>query len=204
MSGEVVGLKIKFMDAHKFQRDCCEKAEQPILNVACKEDPAGLGHHFNAINFDVLDYDDFSKKDLRTQVKNFVQGDALKLTEHFNEKSYPTIVLGEFLEHCVPAAAQLALSEIRKVLTDDGKLIVTFPLDNRAPERQHGRSLLKVVVAGESGHDITTWHQTVWDLEKFEVLLSEVGFKIYHKQTLKYGFIRDRDPAGYGMVLKKE
>lgn len=198
-----MGSKVRLMQAHKFQINVCETAEQPILNVACKEDPAGLGERFNAINFDILDYDEFTSRDLK-MVKNFKQGDALELASVFPAKSYPTIVLGEFLEHCVPSAAIKVLKQIHTVLQDDGIVVVTYPLDNRAPERQHGKDKLKVTVPGDSGHDITTWHQTVWDFEKVEILMSEVGFRIAKHQPLDYGFVKDTKPAGYGMVLKKK
>jgi SAM-dependent methyltransferase len=172
------------------------------LNAACKEDPAHLGIKYNAINLDITDHCYFSNTDLKT-LRNYVQGDVLNLRATFEEKHFPTIVLGEFLEHCVPAAAKQALISVREVLTDDGVLVVTYPLDDRPKEVQHALHMLVSTVEGDTGHDITTYHQTVWDAESLDALLKETGWVIEQKQPLHYGFLPGKNPGGYGMMLKK-
>lgn len=194
------------MNCHQYQSDACHNATEagllPILNAACKEDPGRLGHKWNATNLDIWDFDEQTKTPLK-QIPNFVQGDVLKLGELFEPKSWGLVVLGEFLEHCVPAAAEAALKQIHTVLKDDGWLCLTFPLDSRPAHVQHGKHLLKVIVEGETGHDITVWHQTVWEEEMLEALLRDTGFKVKHKTALTYSFVRGRDPAGWGMLLTK-
>ena len=93
------------MQAHVYQRTVCATARHPILNAACKEDPACLGVKYNATNLDITDYCHFSNTDLKT-LRNYIQGDVLNLRATFDAQFFPTIVLGEFLEHCVPSAAK--------------------------------------------------------------------------------------------------
>lgn len=192
----------EMMQAHVYQRTVCATARRPILNAACKEDPAGLGVKYDATNLDITDYCHFTNMDL-TKLRNYIQGDVLNLRATFDAQFFPTIVLGEFLEHCVPAAAKQALLSIREVLLDDGVLVVTYPLDDRPKEVQHAQHMLVATVEGDTGHDITTYHQTVWDAESFNVLLEETGWVIEQKQPLHYGFLPGKDPGGYGMMLKK-
>ena len=194
MPGEVV-------QAHRYQQNACNIAEHPILNAACKEDPAKLGVTFNAINLDITSFCHFTNKDL-TELKNYVQGDVLALSSQFPPETFKTVVLGEFLEHCVWDAAFKALTEIRIVLADDGVLVVTYPLDDRPKEVQHAADKLVATVEGETGHDITTWHQTVWEDEKFNDLIEKTGWRIEQKSDIQYGFVA-RNPGGYGMLLKK-
>lgn len=198
------------MNAHEYQRSACEfyctgagPDRLPILNAACKEDPAKIGHHFNAVNLDIWDFDEQTKKKLPEVVKNFVQGDVLDM--QFEDGHFGVVVLGEFLEHCTIPAARRALFECRRVLADEGYLALTFPLDDRAPEAQHGKHLLKIIVEGETGHDITVWHQTVWEDEMLEGLLDDTGpWKVIQRRPLGYGFIRGRrDPQGWGITLQK-
>jgi len=194
------------MTAHRFQRDACQSATNegkvPILNAASKEDPAKLGEKFNAVNLDIWDFDEQTKTPLK-HIPNFVQGDVLKLDEIYPEPTFGLVVLGEFIEHCVPPVAKLALAQCRKVMKDDGWLCLTFPLDNRSPEKQHAKRLLKVIVPGETGHDITVWHQTVWEEPMLMEMLNDVGFEIKHRTAMSYGFVNNRKPNGWGLLLTK-
>lgn len=189
-------------DAHRWQRKGCEGAAAPILNAACKEDPAKLGGDYGAVNMDIWTFDEQTKLPL-SKIPNFVQGDVLNMPDDWTGK-YGTIVLGEFLEHCVPTAARDALLECKRVLKDDGRLIVTLPLDGRKAEAQHAKHLLKVIVKGETGHDITVWHQTVWEDDMLEELWKEVGLEVVLQEPINYGFILPkRQPEGWGFILKK-
>jgi SAM-dependent methyltransferase len=195
------------MNTHAYQQKVCEEAKQagkmPILNAACKEDPAHLGERFGAINLDIADYDPATRVKL-TEIPNFVQGSALELSTLFEEGQFGCVVLGEFIEHCVFSAAKTALLEIRKVLRDDGWLLLTFPLDGRPPSQQHGAELIFTVVEGETGKDITYYHQTVWGDDDLERLFSETGWKIHHRTPMDYGFVRHPKPHGWGITLVKE
>lgn len=187
--------------AHRWQREACKGAAQPILNAACKEDPAKLGGDYGAINMDIWTFDEQTKKPL-SQIPNFVQGDVLNM--HWEDGHFGTIILGEFLEHCVPAAAEAALAECKRCLKDDGVLAVTFPLDGRPAKAQHAEHLLKVIVKGETGHDITVWHQTVWEEEMLLPMFERLGLEITKREPISYGFIAPkRDPEGWGILLKK-
>lgn len=187
---------------YTFQRNVCglavETKQTPILNAACKEDPAKLGKDFNAINFDLMDYDAHTKTKLK-DLRNFVQGDILDAAEIFEAEFFGCIVLGEFIEHCVPSAALKALQELARVLKPDGFLALTFPLDGRPKERQHAKHHLKVYLEGESGHDITVWHQTVWTDEMLSKLFEEAGLKETRREELHYGFCE----GGWGITLEK-
>jgi len=187
--------------AHRWQRAGCEKAAAPILNAACKEDPAKLGRDYNAINLDIWTFDEQTNKQL-SEIPNFVNGNVMDM--HWDDGFFGTIVLGEFIEHCVPQAAEDALIECKRVLDDDGKLIITFPLDGRPKEVQHAARLLKVIVEGKTGHDITVWHQTVWEDNMINEMLERVGLKIVQRDPIGYGWVLPkRDPEGWGLVLKK-
>ncbi len=188
--------------AHRWQRKGCEDAPKPILNAACKEDPAHLGGDYGAINLDIWTFDEQTKIPL-SQIPNFQQGDVLDM-KAFEDGHFGTIVLGEFLEHCVPAVAKVALLECKRVLKDDGRFVITFPLDGRPAKAQHAEKLLKVIVEGETGHDITVWHQTVWEEDMILPLFEECGFEVVSRESIPYGFISPkRDPEGWGYILKK-
>ena len=173
----------------------------PVLNAASKEDPANLSQ-FGVINFDINTHCAMLARDLRT-LPNFVLGSVLEMGKHFKDGQFKTIVLGEYIEHCVPPVVEASLVECRKVLADDGMLVLTFPLDARPKERQHAQRHLKVWLPGETGHDITVWHQTVWEDDMLEVLFASTGWSVVKKDVLTYGFIKDRNPAGWGILLEK-
>lgn len=176
---------------YTFQRNACEVSERPILNIASKEDPAGLGASYGAINLDLLDYDPHTQRDLTT-IPNFVKGSALDLP--FKDEEFPTCVLGEFLEHCTVEAGTKAVQEAWRVLRPKGKLILTFPLDSRPKDQQHAQQFL--VTWDPAG--ITAWHQTVWEDPMLDNLFSENGFVVEIKTALDYGWAK-----GWGILLRK-
>lgn len=189
--------------AHTFQKKMCEDAIErgrvPILNAACKEDPAHLGRDFNAINLDITDYDPHTKTKL-PDLKNYKQGDILEAGSLFEAGFFGSIVLGEFIEHCVYDAAAKALTELHKVLKSDGFMVLTFPLDARPKHVQHAKHHLVVTVEGDTGHDITVWHQTVWTDEMLTKLFEATGFKEASRTALHYGFCVG---GGWGITLEK-
>ena len=118
------------LPCHHYQRDKAEHFGGKLLTVACKEDPAKLAD-LGATNCDVNDYDPQERMSLY-EVPNFVVGDAIDLP--FEDHSFDTIVLGEFLEHCPHDAAVAALTEMKRVLTKSGHLLLTFPRAGRPKE----------------------------------------------------------------------
>lgn len=186
--------------AHQYQSIKCSQAQKPILNAASKEDPAYLGQQYGAINLDISTVDPPTGLDLHT-VPNFIEGNVLQMTM-FEDKKFSTVVLGEFLEHCVFDTAVEALLEIKRVLKDNGLLIITFPLDDRPPEAQHAKRFLYTVWPGKTGHDITTFHQTVWEEDSLNKLLSQTGWKLLEKEELFYSFL-SKKPNGFGLILEK-
>lgn len=190
-------------DCHTYQRTACEfrLAEGPILNAACKEDPGGLSR-YGVTNFDICLVDEQTGRDL-TKLPNFVHGSVLEASKHFAKHQFATIVLGEYIEHCVPNAVEATLLELRAILKDDGYLVITFPLDNRPAESQHAKHLLKVWWPGETGHDITVWHQTWWTDEMLVDLFAKTGFVEESRQVLGYGFVNHPAPEGWGIMLRK-
>lgn len=191
------------MNHHQFQLEIVKDRVGlgPILNAASKEDPANLSQ-YGVTNFDISTHCEMLRQDLRL-LPNFVLGSVLEMSKHFKEGKFKTVILGEYLEHCVFSAAVTSLVESRKVLADDGMLTLTFPLDGRPPEVQHAKEFLKIWVEGDTGHDITVAHQTVWEDAMLETLFSETGWSEISRTELSYGFVKDRTPNGWGILLEK-
>lgn len=164
---------------HHKQREFCAQAKRPILNIACKEDPAALGREFGATNLDLYEHDPHTNVSMLT-LPNFVQGSALALP--FEDNSFASAVLGEFIEHCTYAAAVKALREACRVLKPGGEIILTFPLDPRPKEGQHPDHLL---IEWDTG--ITSWHSHVWSDSELGVLFSEAGFGVVRQERTHYG-----------------
>jgi SAM-dependent methyltransferase len=182
------------MNCHEYQRMVCEGAGRPVLNTACKEDPARLGELFDAINLDINEFDPHTQVHGLASVKNFMVGDARALP--WKEPLFRCVVLGEILEHCTHTAALDILLEAARVLLPDGVICVTFPLDARPPEAQHQRHLL---VQWDNG--ITSWHQTQWTDDLFFPLLREAGLRQLDRIPIDYPFLPGQAPQGWGYRL---
>jgi ubiquinone/menaquinone biosynthesis C-methylase UbiE len=174
----------------------------PILNAASKEDPGQIGAKTGAINLDICTFDEQTKTELKS-IPNFVHGSVLDMSELYEDGHFRTVILGEFIEHAVYGAALQAMKECYRVLSDDGVLCLTFPLDDRPAEAQHAKHLLKVWVEGETGKDVVVWHQHVWEDDELKKLFEESGFVEIHRQQLGYGFVKGRKPEGWGVLLAK-
>jgi SAM-dependent methyltransferase len=182
------------MPCHHYQQEKVahyhELGLKPVLNGASKEDPAHLGKLFDAINLDAQDFDPQERISLY-DIPNFVQGSLLNIP--FGDKHFGIVVLGEILEHCKWESALRILQEARRVLKNDGRVVVTVPLDDRPKEIQHPPHLL---IEWEGG--ITSWHQQVWDDGLWATLLAQAEFVEIERQPLEYGFCK-----GFGAVLRK-
>ena len=182
------------LECHQYQRRAVQTVnKQPVLNGACKENPAQLALQPGDVNLDVNDYDPQERVSLY-QIPNFICGSLLNIP--LGDSTFGTIVLGEILEHCPPASADRIMQEVKRVLRDDGRVVVTVPLVSRPPEVQHEPHLL---ITWEGG--ITSWHQTVWTDDKFTDLLERNGFEELpeFRETLNYGFC-----SGTGAILRKK
>lgn len=180
---------------HTKQRQLVSQAERPILNIACKEDPAQLAD-FGAVNLDIQEFDPSLGVDLRAKVRNFVHGNACALP--FEDGQFATCVMGEFLEHCKFHKAVEALREANRVLRPAGKLIATFPLDGRPLDIQHNPPVYTEFCPG-------CWagHVTVWEDELFDDLLKATGFKINHREVTTY-ILGGITLSGRAVILEKK
>lgn len=188
-----------FTQEHTWQRvtvgQLAAEGYTPILNIACKEDPAGLAD-FGATNLDIQQFDPSLGVDLTKQVPNFVHGDACNLP--FPEKSFRLTVHGEFIEHCEFDKAVEALSSAKRVLADDGRMVLSFPLDPRPLEAQHSPPVFTEFVKG-------CWagHVTVWDEALREKLYAKVGLEEVRRDYLRY-VLGGICLSGRGLILKKK
>lgn len=187
-----------FTQEHTWQRMTVARLAQqgytPILNIASKEDPAGLAD-FGATNLDIQTFDPSQGIDLVRSVPNFVHGDACNLP--FPDKSYRMTVHGEFLEHCEFDRAVQALTSAKRVLADDGVMVLSFPLDPRPLSVQHDPPVYTEFVKG-------CWagHVTVWTEELREKLYVEVGLVEAERHYLNY-ILGGIPLGGRGLVLRK-
>jgi SAM-dependent methyltransferase len=184
---------------HQWQRNTVARLHSegyvPILNIACKEDPACLAD-FGATNLDIqIDDPSLGIKSLADVVPNFVHGDATKLP--FEDESYKLVVLGEFLEHCYFHKAVQALSEAKRVLKDDGRMVITFPRDPRPPEAQHNPPVTIEFTPGCWSH-----HVTVWKDDMLKELFATVGLKEVFRSKNTY-FLGGIVLGGLGLILEK-
>ena len=183
------------MECHDFQREACEGTPTPILNAACKEDPAHLGADFDAVNLDICEYDPHTKVDM-TKLPGFVHGSVFEIP--FDDLHFGTVVLGEFLEHCEHEQAMYALEECTRVLKFGGNLVITYPLDPRPPEGQHPPELLFEWCPG-----VTSYHQTVWPADNAKACLEKMGFEVKALEEIPYGPILDYCD-GVGIIATKK
>ncbi len=186
---------MSYMPCHQYQRDRCAEFESPILNVACKEDPAHLGRDFDAENIDIEDYDIETDTDLYSTVPNFTRMSVQRMS--FPTRMFAHVVLGEFLEHCTFDAAVEALEEVNRVLQPGGRVTITFPKDTRSPEQQRPPHELQEYCEG-----ITSWHQTVWTDQMLDDLAKKTGFREIrtYREKLTYA---PCNCTGLGLVWEK-
>lgn len=186
---------------HRWQRNTVQRLVSegftPVLNVACKEDPACLAD-FGATNLDIQVGDPSQGiTSLADVVPNFVNGDATKLSEYFQAGSFGLVMMGEMLEHLLLFRAIQVLSEVRKVLKDDGRLALSFPLDPRPFEAQHNPPVYTEFIPG-----CFASHITVWKDDLLAQLYAETGFREVHRDKLTYilgGIVL----GGRGLILEK-
>lgn len=184
---------------HRFQREKVQELHaqgfQPIINIASKEDPACLAD-FGAINVDITSEDASTGTVMVRDVPNFQQGDATNLVA-FKDGQFGLAVLGEFLEHCYFNKAVEALSEAKRVIRDDGRILLTFPRDPRPAEAQHNPPVTIEYTPGCWSH-----HVTVWKDDMLVELFKTVGLReVYRKHT--HYVLGGICLSGLGLILEK-
>lgn len=197
--GKISNPLIHYME---FQRETAKRSSHPILNAACGGDIAGLAD-FGALNMDLHDRQEFSAGK-EASARNFVKGSILDIP--YPDGAFQTVVVGEFLEHCQYEVAARAMRECRRVMADDGRMIVTVPLDPRTLEEQewYGRLMDPdvPVTGGAYDNGIAERHQTYWSLFPLQRLLRDVCLEdAQPRQLLLYAFTTP--VVGWGMVLRK-
>jgi ubiquinone/menaquinone biosynthesis C-methylase UbiE len=184
---------------HRFQNEILKQTGKPILNVASSEDPAELGKNFGAINLDIVDFDPTSGNH-NSRAPNFVEGSAFDIP--FEDGKFETVVLGEFIEHCKFEDAVRAVRECKRVMSEDGALVITVPLDGRPKEEQRILDVDRNAGDFYTNSPCTYYHQTWWSNEMLDRLWRECGLieeyrtQLYYTLTCMIG--------GWGLVLRKE
>jgi predicted SAM-dependent methyltransferase len=188
-------------DCHEFQLKAALCCGGKILNAACSDDPPGLGKH-GAINLDVMEKQEWIQTggDLAVKDQNFVKGSILD--PPFTDEQFDTVVLGEFLEHCVFDTAVLALCQCRRVVKVGGHVVVTFPLDARPREEQFILDDLKQIpLYYDEPHQITAHHQTWWTQKMIRELKRATRLVEIARVPLLY--MLTAPIGGWGLVLKR-
>ena len=161
-------------DRFAFQRECVEKTTGKVLNVGCKEDPAGLKSSFpeRVVNLDIRDYDDaiWHTEQRKTPIPVDVIADATLFPWPFEDGAFDLVIFGDMLEDLPDDGCQMRMVvEAHRV----GKhLCITTPEDS--PERD-------------------AHHQTTITEERLTTWLAAGEWKVEELRTVNYGFV----PRGY-------
>jgi SAM-dependent methyltransferase len=189
------------VNCYYYQRKQCQFYGGPILNAACGPDPARLDQ-LGAVSMDL--HLPSSLKDSDRVPENFQIGSVLEMP--FDDGAFKTIVLGEFIEHCKPEIATKAIMECKRVLMDDGHLILTFPLDARPYDEQRLFSDISVPASVDGfvyQDGITPHHQTYWSVPMIDKLLGDVGMVEDSPRYVLF-YLFTSPVGGWGMTLRKD
>ena len=160
----------------EFQHHWAKHYGGAILNVGCKEDPAGIADCSEDVtNMDILDHDSYLKTGIK-HIRGYKQADFL---EWEPDRQYDTLVLGEVLEHCDEKRINEFMYRANKALKMNGKFIITCPQDDRPKDIQHSTKESYFVIR----EGITSWHQTVITKQDLYRLLIEHRFVIDKYET---------------------
>lgn len=161
-------------DRFTFQRECAARVTGRILNVGCKEDPAGLQSALGArvVNLDIRDEDEdkLHNHGQHVPIPVDVIHDATIVPWPFEDASFDLVVLGDMLEDLPDNGCQLTiLREARRIAES---LCLTCPEDG--PERD-------------------AHHQTRITEARLKGWLDAAGWEPVTFQVVDYGFV----PRGY-------
>jgi hypothetical protein len=155
------------LDRFEYQR---RWAVPPVLNVGCKEDPAGLRWMPGTVNVDLHDYDE--QKGEKLKLPNLVLASAVNLP--FKDQSFRTVVAAELIEHIQEDGISTAFAEFSRVARD--RIIVTTPRDERI---------------GSSFAD--PFHKTLVTEEKIRNWIREMGWRA---EDWNAGMLYHLEPIG--------
>ena len=141
-------------------------AEGTILNVGCADDPADFKKK-GAVNLDLRAADPIFNKPTKADIIADVRDLPL------NGDRYKTVILGDILEHFDPEEVPGILKKCAQCLEPDGRIIITVPDDQRAPDEQHSKSDGKEMYA-DGVHACHTHRVPVEMIEKW---LRDSGLK---------------------------
>ena len=110
-----------YYDQFSFQ---VRYAQGYVVNIGANTDGAGFKSR-GGVNVDLYLKDEHTGRDLPTDVV----ADARSLP--WTEPTFDTAVLGEILEHMDTEDGIKALSEARRVLKPQGRVVITMPHDHR-------------------------------------------------------------------------
>jgi len=148
-----------------------------ILNMGAGADFAKLREKKNALNVDILDYEP-NRPDIRHKID--LQADIRHMpVVHHGE--YDTVVLGEVLEHCNREDGIAILQEAHNCLKPGGKVVITYPEDNRTPEEQRFAGSEDAIYVD----DISYAHKLIQREEMFD-WLHKANFMVRHCDPLNY------------------
>lgn len=156
----------------------------------------------------------------KQNVPNLVVGDITKKT-FFKNKEFDAIIMGDIIEHILEDVE--ALKEIRRILKDDGKLIITIPYYDDFPEyhvRMHsertmrrllqhsGFKINKIITRGglislSKIFAIPSLILSFFSLEKrinYLKMISEIDYKLGQKRMSLFKF--SKSYGGYFMASK--
>ncbi|SRR5713101_1536700 len=158
-----------------FQRQCVARTTGTVLNIGANDDPAGLKETFGTrvINCDDRVYDVVLKKPL---VIDWVF-DCSKRWPFDNDEA-ELVVLGDILEHLLPAQQIVCLAEAWRVAPS---LCITVPNDARF-----------LTVPNPDIAD-ASFHIAVVDEARLRWMLQATGWQSAQWETVDYDFV----PEGY-------
>ncbi len=166
-----------------------EKVKGRILNIGCGDDPGKLKERYGAVNLDICAVDPGTGK------VNLVDiiADARNLPPDLYGR-FDTVVLGDILEHMHNDDILSSVKEAKKCLDEGGKIIITFPEDDRELIDQHpGLNINLEYIPG-----ISIFHKNPLTLKKMILLLQSIEVEVDIIQLINYGFVEN----GWGLTCR--
>lgn len=156
-------------DRFQFQRDCTAKVEGKVLNVGCKEDPAGLQREFGSriVNLDIReeDEDQLNNHGHHVAIPVDVIHDATVIPWPFKDDEFDLVIFGDMLEDLPDNGCQgEMLVEARRV---SKHLCVTCPEDGPERDAHHQTRITEDRLKGWL--DASGWKNT-------EFIIADYGF----------------------------
>lgn len=164
-----------------------KQAQGRVINIGANSDAPGFGKIEGNVNVELHDVDPYTK------IPNapHVRADARQLPQELWGQ-FDTAVLGDILEHMNNHDIVASINNAKRA-TKGGRVVITFPTDDRA-EFLHDEARHTNVdyLPGIKAH-----HFRVLTKELFEEIIIETGLKVQHHEFIDYGF-----SGGHGYVLR--